>query len=235
MRSKKEQENNNNSINSSEESVQNIVRLIKKQFNDMRMSDSLNKLEPQWKLAIRKGKKNPNKTKRNIQDKKQAQLHKEHIREQRFEIIHQGLQELKEITCDNISLELFKTIEEIQEFAVKYESEPSSVSNQDWNRFERIVLSNLEFQLKTELVEKEKQDDLPTLTEDEANVLDYLKNEYPQIRFQQDIVSSCDRDRKTIRTILDRLMVYRLVSRPEGKLRGYVITTQGQKYIEDYF
>jgi hypothetical protein len=95
MCSKKEQENNNDSINDSEKLAENFVKLIKKQFNDMRMSDTLSKLEPQWKCAIRKGKKNANKSKRNIQDEKQAQLHKEHIREQRFGIMHQGLKKLK--------------------------------------------------------------------------------------------------------------------------------------------
>lgn len=83
--------------------------------------------------------------------------------------------------------------------------------------------------------EQDRADDVPTLTEDEVAVLDYLNKEHPQIRFQQDILSACGRDRKTVKTILDKLMACALVSRPEGKQRGYVITTQGRKYLEDHF
>lgn len=80
-----------------------------------------------------------------------------------------------------------------------------------------------------------KTDDIPTLTEDEAQVLNYLNEEHPQIRYQQDIVAVCKRDRKTIRVCLKKLMECRFVSLPESKKKGYVITSDGKDYLNKHF
>lgn len=91
---------------------------------------------------------------------------------------------------------------------------------------------------KIEPQEKEVQDKtdvIPTLTEDEAQVLNYLNEEHPQIRYQQDIVAVCKRDRKTIRVCLKKLTECRFVSLPEGKKRGYVITSDGKDYLNKHF
>jgi RIO-like serine/threonine protein kinase len=93
----------------------------------------------------------------------------------------------------------------------------------------------LEFQLKTELVVEEEHDSIPKLTEDEAKVLNYLNEEDPQIRYQQNIVDNSRRDRKTIGLCLQKLMKLGFVSRPEGKKKGYVITSQGQEYLKEHF
>lgn len=76
---------------------------------------------------------------------------------------------------------------------------------------------------------------IPTLTEDEANVLDFLYQEFPQIRFQEDIASACKRDRKTIGVILNTLLKYNLITRPRDKQKGYVITPLGRDFIEEHF
>jgi len=79
--------------------------------------------------------------------------------------------------------------------------------------------------------------EIPTLTEDEVEVLNYLKEQFPTIRYQEDINSifKIKRDRKTIKALLDDMMTKDLVSRPENKSKGYLITPFGQEYHTEYY
>jgi hypothetical protein len=78
---------------------------------------------------------------------------------------------------------------------------------------------------------------IPTLTTDEVEVLDYLNDQYPTIKYQEDITDSCKdiRSRKTMKGILDRLITYQLISRPEGRSTGYVIADKGKDYHREYY
>ena len=75
---------------------------------------------------------------------------------------------------------------------------------------------------------------LPTIDEDEAKVLNYLNNEYPQVRFQADIESATRISRKTIGISLKKFMNYNLVSYPKDKKKGWVITPNGKEYVDKY-
>ena len=88
--------------------------------------------------------------------------------------------------------------------------------------------------------------DMPTLTEDEIEILDYLKEECPQIRHWYEIAAifsteekekkgKKEKGRKAIEKHLNILMGYKLASRPDGRKKGYAITDQGKQYIEKYF
>jgi len=77
----------------------------------------------------------------------------------------------------------------------------------------------------------------PALTEDETKVLDYLKEEFPTIRCQQEIcaIFPSNRSRKTIKGLLDDMIQKDLVSRPKNKQKGYVITSFGHQYHKKYY
>jgi len=75
----------------------------------------------------------------------------------------------------------------------------------------------------------------PTLTEHEAEVLNYLHAEFPQVRYQSDIAAAIHRDRNTVSSLLHTLMQGGCGSRPKGKSKGYVITSYGQEYMERHF
>lgn len=75
----------------------------------------------------------------------------------------------------------------------------------------------------------------PTLDEDEAKVLNYINEEYPQVRYRDDVVARACISAKTVGKILVKLREAGLVQRPEGKQRGNVITPAGREYIAKYF
>lgn len=76
------------------------------------------------------------------------------------------------------------------------------------------------------------------LTDDETKVLAYLNEQYPTIRYQEDVVASFTphtRERKTIGVLLKDLMKKGLVSRPTGKRTGYIITPEGKDLYAEYY
>lgn len=79
-----------------------------------------------------------------------------------------------------------------------------------------------------------KMNDVLTLTEPEANVLNYLNGEFPQFRYQTDIEAACKINQKIVMSITKKLAQHSLISHPEAKKRGWVITPSGREYIEKH-
>jgi len=78
--------------------------------------------------------------------------------------------------------------------------------------------------------------EVPTLTEEELKVLNYLAEEFPQIRYQTDIEQATGFSRKTIgKKVLPVLRKYGFVGTPSGKKNGVVITKDGRDYVENHF
>ena len=98
-------------------------------------------------------------------------------------------------------------------------------------------LSLLDWTIDLEHAIGEKKAASGGLTEDQVEILNYLAEEYPVIRHQQDIgaIFSSNKDRQTLRSMLNDMMDKNLVSRPPGKKKGYLITEQGKECHEEYF
>ena len=79
-------------------------------------------------------------------------------------------------------------------------------------------------------------EEIPTLTELELEVLNYLADEYPLIKYLVDIETSTGLTRKTIsQKIVPVLLDYNLVKKPKNKSKGFVATRVGKTYIEKNF
>jgi len=80
------------------------------------------------------------------------------------------------------------------------------------------------------------ENESPTLTEDQTEMLDYLCQEHPIVRIQSEIgaIFNHDKDRKTIKNMLNEMIEAGLVSRPKNKSKGYIITPAGQKFHAEH-
>lgn len=88
----------------------------------------------------------------------------------------------------------------------------------------------------SDLASGEKTDNTPAVTENEAEVLDYLNGEFPQLRTVTQAAEATNRDRKTIRERLLTLVDKGLVSaQKDKKSTQYVITASGRDYMAKYF
>lgn len=149
-----------------EKSIIDLIHLVKKKLNDLRIDDSLN--DPKLKEAFRRAK--PVHWSELTEDEQeaylieQAEATQEFDREQKILKFKQLFQTIMKATCDKSDLRLFTTAKELLEFVVKYESNPSSVSNYEWNRF--VTVSFTEFEALLLAAGKEEK---PTETEAETN------------------------------------------------------------------
>ena len=83
---------------------------------------------------------------------------------------------------------------------------------------------------------KSKNQGVPTLNKEELKVLNYLAEQFPQIKYQEDIVGAMTITRRTLgQTILPTLKKSGLARVPENRKYGIVITDKGKDYIENYF
>lgn len=89
------------------------------------------------------------------------------------------------------------------------------------------------------LQEPEKTDNvqkIPKVDSDELKVLNYLVEQYPQIKYLADIEANSKITRKTIsNNIMPVLAKQGLAERPQGKKQGFVATEKGKEYIEKHF
>ncbi|OHB54871.1 MAG: hypothetical protein A2Y12_05520 [Planctomycetes bacterium GWF2_42_9] len=76
-----------------------------------------------------------------------------------------------------------------------------------------------------------------TLTEPETKVLDYLNDEYPTARKQDDIAAIFKpaADLKTIRKILDRLTGFNLVCHPPDMQKLHTLTSFGRQFFKQHY
>ncbi len=158
MSSKKKKANN-------KKSVEELVRLVGKELKDLRIRDSLRELQPLWERAKPKRWDEFTEDEQKAMAKEQAEAGREFIREQRFLRVKRFLQSIIKAKSDDANSKLFTTAEEILEFVVQYESNPSSVSSYEWNRLETILLTRCEALLKAELKAEQEHPDIATETE----------------------------------------------------------------------
>ena len=79
-------------------------------------------------------------------------------------------------------------------------------------------------------------DEIPTLTDLELEVVNYLVDEYPLIKYLVDIETSTGLTRKTVsKKIIPVLLDYNLIEKPKNKSKGFVATQAGKRYIEKNF
>ncbi len=142
-------------------SVEELVRLVSKELKDLRIRDSLRELQPLWERAEPKRWDELTEDEQNAIAKEQAEAEREFIREQRFLRVKRFLQLIIKAKSDNPNSKLFTTAEEMLEFVVQYESNPSSVSSYEWNRFQTILLTRCESLLNVELKAEQEQPEKP--------------------------------------------------------------------------
>lgn len=138
-------------------SVEELFSLVGKELKDLRIRDILEELQPLWKHTKPKCYSELTEAERKAYDKEQVELQQELEREQRILKIKQFLQTIIKAKSNDPDSKLFRTAEELLEFVVRYESNPSSVSNYEWNRFETILLTRCEALLQTEVKEKPEE------------------------------------------------------------------------------
>ncbi len=171
MSSKKRKANN-------KKSVEELVRLVGKELKDLRIRDSLRELQPLWKHVKPKRLSEATEAERKAYEKEQVELQREHEREQRFLRVKRFLQSIIKAKSDEPNSKLFITAEELLDFVVRYESNPSSVSNYEWNRFETILLTRCEALLKAELNRQIKEE--PTETDFRQGKIGFLQESTPE-------------------------------------------------------
>lgn len=143
MRSSKKPPNN-------EKLAEELCQSIGKELKDLRIKDMMRELQPQWKCTQPKHPDELTEDEQRAQAKEQAEAKREFVRGQRLLSIKQFLQSIIKAKSNDPNSKLFTTAEEILEFVVQYESNPSSVSNYKWNRFETVLLTRCEALLKAE-------------------------------------------------------------------------------------
>ncbi len=146
-----------------EESVEELVRLVENELKDLRFRDILANQQPLWERAKPKRWDELTEEEQETLAKEQSEAEQEFIRGKKFLIIKQFLQSIIKAKGDDPNSELSIKAEELLEFVVKYESNSSSVSNYEWNRFESIFLPKFEALLKTE---QKRQQELKQAEED---------------------------------------------------------------------
>lgn len=147
-----------------EESVEELFQSLQETKN-LRVRDKLRELQPKWEQAKAKRWDELTDDERREQAKEQAEAEREDIREQELFKIKQVFQTIIDSKSDDPNSNLFTTAEELLEFVVKYESEPSSVSNYEWNRFESVLLTRFESLFKAEIKVEQEQSDREAGTE----------------------------------------------------------------------
>jgi hypothetical protein len=143
----------------SEKLVEDLVRSMRKELKDLRIIDRLRELQPLWKRAKPKRWEEFTEDEQKALGKEQAEHQQEYEREQRLLKVKRFLQSIIDAKSDAPNSKLFITAEELLEFVVQYETNPSSVSNCEWNRFETILVTRCEALLKAEIKAQQEHSD----------------------------------------------------------------------------
>lgn len=115
---------------------------------------------------------------------------------------------------------------------------PYSPNEFDFMDLEQWLLTAIEYEQNYYYAESQNNpEEEPALLEDEVEILDYLYQEFPTIRYMQDInaIFPKSRDHKTLKVMLDGMIQKNLVSRPPNRAKGYIITSYGRDYHSKYY